>query len=370
MFFNKQKNVQREEYQEYLKLVGYLSNLFTDSKTPYLYYRIAEKIFCKAFNADDLSRGDVSFDAKKDKLGIGLKTFLVGNDKSFQKVAEFGKDKNLYENLTPENLVYKISELRNTRINFTNNLFNLEDAIYHCIVRDTGKFKIYEESMDLIDINKLNKIKKNKSSITFNDTIHDYSFSLSKSTLNKRFLTEQTLYEFPIDVLGNPLEELKSCLDDINLKLTSGSTISQTIYLPLYGKGFTVFEKSGLNQWNANGRKRDYNEVYIPMPAKINHQYPNFFPARDHPFNLKLPNGNIMKSKVCQDGNKALMSYSNKELGTWILRDVLKLNEGELLTYDRLQILGIDSVRIDKIDNESFEINFTSSGTYDTFIGE
>ncbi len=74
-----------------------------------------------------------------------------------------------------------------------------------------------------------------------------------------------------------------------------------------------------------------------------------------------------MQSKVCQDNSKALMSYSNKELGKWILRDILKLKDGELLTYERLQILGIDSVRIDKINNEEFEINFSKSGSYEFF---
>jgi len=84
--------------------------------------------------------------------------------------------------------------------------------------------------------------------------------------------------------------------------------------------------------------------------------------------NLKLPSGEIMRSKVCQDNNKALMSYSNKELGQWILRKVLKLKEGELLTYDKLQIIGIDSVRIDKIDDLEYEINFAQIGSYEKFI--
>lgn len=64
------------------------------------------------------------------------------------------------------------------------------------------------------------------------------------------------------------------------------------------------------------------------------------------------------------------MSYSNKELGNWILRDVLKLEEGKLLTYERLQILGIDSVRIDKINNELYEINFAKNRSYDNFIDD
>ena len=82
---------------------------------------------------------------------------------------------------------------------------------------------------------------------------------------------------------------------------------------------------------------------------------------------LKLPDGRQMQSKICQDNGKALMSYSNRELGQWILRDVLGLKEGELLTYDKLQAIGIDSVRIDKISNDQFEINFSATGSYDDF---
>ncbi len=74
-----------------------------------------------------------------------------------------------------------------------------------------------------------------------------------------------------------------------------------------------------------------------------------------------------MKSKVCQDNGKALMSYSNRELGQWILRDVLGLKEGELLTYDKLQTIGVDSVRIDKISDDQFEINFSATGSYNDF---
>lgn len=61
------------------------------------------------------------------------------------------------------------------------------------------------------------------------------------------------------------------------------------------------------------------------------------------------------------------MSYSNRELGQWLLRDVLKLKEGELLTYEKFQIIGIDSVRIDKIDNSNFDINFAKIGSYEKF---
>lgn len=367
MFFIDQSLQQKQEYQDFLRIAGSLSNLFSDSKIPYLYYRVAEKVFCRAFDAEDLSRSDVSSDAKKGNVWIGLKTFLVGNNKTFQKIAEFNSDRSFYNDLLPRDLVVKVSELRNARIEFTENAHGLNSSLYHCVLRDSGRFKIFEEPMDKINVQNIKNINQNKSSITFDDWLHEYSFLLSKSTLTKRFTTESIIYEFDVGLLEDPLLDLQKLLSQRNLLLEKEKRIKQTIFLPLYGKDQMVFENSGLNQWHAGWRARHPDEVYIPIPAEIHRYFQNFFPNRDTPFMLKLPNGNIMQSKICQDGSKALMSYSNRELGKWILRDVLKLNEGELLTYERLQILGIDSVRIDKISNSEFEINFAKTGSYENF---
>ncbi|MCK5123522.1 MAG: NgoFVII family restriction endonuclease [Candidatus Pacebacteria bacterium] len=367
MFLQSQSEQQKQEYQNFLKIVGSLSNLFSDSPAPYLYYRVAEKIFCRAFEAEDLSRSDVSADAKKKDLGIGLKTFLSGNYKTFQKVAEFNNDRPLYSNLNPENLILKVAELRNARIEFTENAHGLKKSIYHCVLREKEKFLIFEEPMDKVDIANIKKIKENKSSIVFDDGKNEYSFLLSKSTLTKRFITKPIIYNFDVEILEDPFEELRKLFKQGGLLFEKEKRIKQTVYLPLYGKDQIVFERSGLNQWNARGRARHQNEVYIPIPAEVHKNFPDFFPNRDTSFNLRLPNGNVMQSKVCQDGGKALMSRSNRELGEWILRDVLKLKEGELLTYEKLRILGIDSVRIDKISSSEFEINFISLGNYEGF---
>lgn len=368
MFLKKQPAQQKQEYQNFLKIIGGLSNLFSDSPVPYLYYRIAEKVFCRSFEAEDLSRSDVSADAKKKDLGIGLKTFLSGNYKTFQKIAEFNNDRPLYANLnSDEMLILKIAELRNARIEFTENAHGLKNSIYHCVLREKGKFLIFEEPMDKVDIANIKIIKKNKSSIVFSDSKNEYSFLISKSTLTKRFITNPIIYNFNIKILEDPFEELRKLFKQGAALFEKKKRIKQTIHLPLYGKSRTVFERSGLNQWNAGGRERHQSEVYIPIPAEIHKNFPSFFPNRNTSFNLKLPNGRIMQSKVCQDRGKALMSYSNKELGEWILRDVLELKEGELLTYKKLQILGIDSVRIDKISSSEFEINFSSLNSYENF---
>lgn len=368
MFFEEQNLKEKEDYKNFLKLIWSLSNLFSDSEIPYLYYRIAEKIFCRAFNADDLSRSDVSVDARKNKLWIWLKTFLAWNNKTFQKVAEFNADKSLYENLSLEKKIKKIAELRNQRIDFTHRIHSLDYSIYHCIIRDINKFLIHEERLEKIFIEGIKDIKKTKSSITFNDWKNEYSFLTSKSTLTKRFKITSNLYSFNVEIIKDPLVELNNFFWRIEkAELFSSLKIKQTVYLPLYWKWKKVYEKSWLNQWNASGRKRNPNEIYIPIPIKIHKKFFDFFPKRDKQFTLKLPNWANLLVKICQDKWKALMSNPNKALWQWLLRDVLKLNERELLTYERLQILWIDSVRIDKVDEENFEINFVKKWSYEEF---
>ncbi|TAG06857.1 MAG: restriction endonuclease, partial [Cytophagia bacterium] len=129
-----------------------------------------------------------------------------------------------------------------------------------------------------------------------------------------------------------------------------------------------VSEKSSLNQWNSGGRKRNIGEVYIPIPKIIHNKFPNFFPKRDDTFNLKIPTAEILNAKICQENGKALMTNPNNALSDWLLRKTLKLKEGQLLTYDRLELLGVDSVKVSKIDNQNFKIDFMSIDSFDVFV--
>jgi hypothetical protein len=367
-FYKIQEKNSVEYYRQYLQLVGSISQLFSTSLKPFLHYRAAEKVFCKAFSAKDLGRSDLSVDAKKDDIGIGLKTFLIGNSRTFQKVAEFNQARALYENKPLEDKIKSISALRNERIKVTKNIFSIKQCIYHCVVRTDNLFHIFEEPLSEINIENIQDILDTRGSICFNDGENEYSFLKSKSTLTKRFITAENTFvdRIPINILDDPLEALK-VLIDTHFK-TVDTKIYDTIFLPLYGRNKTVYERSGLNQWNARGRERDINEVYIPIPSIIHRLFPDFFPNREQPFNLKLPDGRILPSKICQAGGKALMSHSNKALGQWILRDVLQLKEGEILTYKKLQEIGIDAVRIDKIGNLEYEINFSEIGSFETFL--
>ena len=64
------------------------------------------------------------------------------------------------------------------------------------------------------------------------------------------------------------------------------------------------------------------------------------------------------------------MTNPNKALSDWLLRKVLKLKEYEILTYEKLKIIGIDSVRITKIDTENYKIDFAGIDNYDNFINK
>ena len=157
-----------------------------------------------------------------------------------------------------------------------------------------------------------------------------------------------------------------------NLKTATDKLIKGENYviLPLYGiqkKQKFIFERSGLNQWNANGRKRDFGEIYIPIPAELHRKYPTFFPKRDEDFSLQIPTGEIFSAKVCQENSKALMTNPNKALSDWLLRKVLQLKEGELATMEKLDNLGFDSVIITKSDNQNFKIDIMKTNTYNEF---
>ena len=422
MFYDKQPINQREDYKEMLALVGSLSNLFSAADAPLLHYRAHENIFCKYFEAENLAREDSSADAKKGTVGIGLKTW-VKNDN--QKVAEFGKLKNQYANLTGLALAKQISAYRNERIRITKNLHGIDEMIYHIVKRIPCKMEIYELLFDSIDIDKIKYIKTEKNNIWFSDNKHTYHFNLSKSTLYMIFDNMEKLDSFEVEILDDPYSVLKMLKQPAsnkpalltvpvpapkslpNAKQTTAS-INPTgivnfddkkkkkqLCLRLYtispdGTKY-VPTRSGLNQWNANGRKRDVDELYIAYPVEDRKRDESFFPPRDTPFTLILPNNTKMGAKVCQRAykkvseseynslskedkikedkkaqvGKAIMSNPNKALGNWLLRTVFNIPERTLVTYEMLMIYDVDSVLFTKISDEEYKIDFCPQGTYE-----
>lgn len=371
MFIDNQSKSERKIYADLYKALASLSGLFSDSETPYIPSRASESIFCYAFQAENHSRSDTSVDASKNNVGIGIKTFVHGNGATFQKIAEFNHASTEIKKLSLEEKINYIAKLRNERLSISKRAHNVSSLLYHCVTRQKGKLLVFEEEMLPIDIAKIKIHKHSDSSVYFSDEIHEYNFYNSKSVLTKRFNCSSSMHQIPIRIIENPFLEIKKFFDS--------NTVFQKIrniphvFLPLYStasKTKAVPEKSGLNQWNAAGRVRNFNEVYLPIPAWIKKVFPNFFPDRTKYFDLMLTNGEKLQASVCQDGDKSIMSKPNDALGLWLLRDVLNLAEGELLKYSKLEQVGLDSVVIYKINSDTYDIDFTKLGSYENFRNE
>ena len=201
---------------------------------------------------------------------------------------------------------------------------------------------------------------------------------------------EVQIYDDPYDILSNAMR-LKTGAEKIIHKQEAGGLEDKKpcLCLRLYstkqdGTKF-VAEKSGLNQWNGvrscykkdkeTGERikvketpRDVNELYIPYPS-IDRNSGSFFPPRDTAFELRLPDGEWISAKVCQQDGKAIMTNPNNLLGKWLLRDVLELQEGTQITYEMLKEYGIDSVIFTKLDEGKYSIDFCELGTYEKVYG-
>ena len=265
-------------------------------------------------------------------------------------------------------------------------LYAINAGCYHIIGRVQNGLTVFNTPYPLINLNSIHSVKDTGHALQFEDDTNFYSFNYSKSTLFKRFEVSKDKIDIPVSIIQDPYELLKQLLltedyegryQDIfeiksaikkqvekNKRLDFGKTY---VILPLFAmKGDMKYvpEKSGLNQWNAGGRERQADEVYIPIPAKINSNFPNFFPNIDTTFTLHLPNGSSLSAKPCQQNRKALMSNPNIALGKWILRDILQVKEGELVTIEHLYRLGFDSVVVYKDSETDYRIDVCKTMSY------
>ena len=285
MFYRNQTESQKNTYKSLLKSIGQLTRLFSESESPFLHYRIHENVFCLAFDADNLARGDISADAKKDGLGIALKTWVGQNA---QKIAEFGQLRNNYAHLYDLDMMNEISKYRNSRNYTTKNMHGIN-----------------------IKNIRLNPARRGRNTIYFTDKKHTYFFNTAKNTLYMVFELEgKILDEFKVDILDDPYTHISNIMgvDHLDVEKVSPKPIeisgvkkitskasTEILCLRLYSEdkklGKYIPERSGLNLWNAAGRRRNLDEIYIPYPSDDRKRSEGFFPNRNKPFDLYLPDG-------------------------------------------------------------------------------
>lgn len=399
------------KYSELLKAVGSLSSLFSENTdNVYFVSRFIEKLYVYASGAEDLSRLDNSFDAliRSSNKGVGVKTFGVSNINSVksEKVAELTAHASSgeFRNLSHEDLAQKVAKIRNDKITSDSNEYgiDLSSSIYHCLIRTQSGALVHEESYPLINLDQIHPTNSSGTKVSsydtksfpyFTDGQGFYTFNTSKNTLFKKFDISKgnnsPLIE--LETVENIFEEIirwarsresgavPAPIQNLEYLITPKKPIRPFVVLPLYSseaKGPKVYPKSGINQWNAGGRKRKFGEAYIPVPSSIHEDNPEFFPSRDTTFQLKLPNGKTVLASICQDGGKALMSNPNDELCEWLFRTIdinfeqtkiQRMAQSIPYTFEDLENIGKDSVRVFKNEDGSFEIEFMTVGSYEKF---
>jgi hypothetical protein len=365
-FYFRQPDENRIKYIESLKGIAQTSKLYSENKSPFIHYRVLENIFCKCFNARNISREDSSFDAIKHKDGIGIKTFLQTGNLKFEKIGEFN-DSRKY-NLNHENplkLIRQISYYKNERLRKDQNSYNIDQMYYHYVTRKPNKIFIYECKMDFIDESNLQLFPQSRQHIIkFFDGLYSYHFHKTKNTLYKKFELSNNLEEINISDVYDEEALLKFIREYLSAEENYLNRYPYVI-LPLFStKNGDVPLKSGLNQWNAEGRKRKSNEIYIPIPRIIHKKFPDFFPPRFTQFNLETFEREKFKVSICQENGKALMSNPNTDLGEWLLRKKLNIPIGKVVTYEDLRKNNADTVIIYKIDSENYKIALHSMGAF------
>lgn len=362
-----------EKYFEEVELVAKLSRLNSDNARPYVGYRFVEQVFCRNVRFEDcrdLSRSDVSYDAMYTKegvkIGVGVKTFVINGNlhsKSHkdEKVAEFTARSRMvdFRDAKDAEVAVQVSKWRNYSIEHDAKAYGIDMAssYYHCLIRVPGGLFIHEEPYPLVRVEDIKPTDKhghvlksfedkNVGIVYFTDGINEYRYNRSKNVLYKRFhlnkhentaVRQVDIIEDPLAYLQKASEAYKKFLNMSSIPLPTSSTqpqapnvgqkpslftndLREMVVLPL-----SVYPKSGLNQWNAGGRARSFGESYIPIPAWINKQYPDFFPKglvngkfTGLPFELVLPDGHKLTASACQQNCKALMSTHNDELCRWL----------------------------------------------------
>ena len=273
-------------------------------------------------------------------------------------------------------------------------LYKTDRDVYHFITRDDDVMNIIETPYDLIDIDSLELISDGKT-YTFKDKLRNYKFYTSKSVLLEEFDASagEIIEQIPIEQFDDPFELIRMInLPKENYEVACEEkedyeVVNEEIILPLYQdkkEGPVVSDCSGINIRHSKPKNKGSNtprpeyEIEVRVSTWIHHIFPKFFGINAfdndeihnkelNDFDLVLPDGRVLRGRIKQENGKSLQTNPQGALGEWILKDVLGLENREVVTMDYLKTLGIDSLRITKLDDKHFKITVAETGAYEKF---
>lgn len=123
----------------------------------------------------------------------------------------------------------------------------------------------------------------------------------------------------------------------------------------LSSKDGETHTQSGLNWGQRPGREK--NQAYIPVPAKVAQS--GFFPNRANHFTLISDDGQSFDCVIAQQGDKAIETTKNNSILGKYFRQRMGLELGAYVRREHLESYGRTDVRICKIDNETFFMDFS-----------
>ncbi|WP_283154140.1 restriction endonuclease PLD domain-containing protein [Guptibacillus hwajinpoensis] len=199
-------------------------------------------------------------------------------------------------------------------------------------------FRDHQELMTKVDSIKVNEIISNTTERIecVDSNVEEY--------IKLHYIRTDSLKKAPKQenaTLGNFDEELPFV--DLSLKIS--------------GKN-EIHEKSGLN-WGQRER-REHNQAYIPVSTRFNKINPDFFPNVKEEFTIITDDNESLVCVMAQANRKAIHTCRNNSILGKYFRRRLGVPLGSKVKVSDLENYGRDYVRMYKIDNETYFMDFKS----------
>ncbi|MFS0667995.1 restriction endonuclease PLD domain-containing protein [Peribacillus frigoritolerans] len=203
-------------------------------------------------------------------------------------------------------------------------------------------FRDYQEIMVETDPQYTNSIFNITEIIECTDPNVEQHIQLNDISMNRQrqiFIPQQT------EAIGNvPIDPSNLEFVDVSLKMYNGND---------------VHEKSGLNWGQRPGREP--NQAYIPVKREIHKNNPDFFPDTKEEFTIITDDGKSLICVMAQDNRKAIETCRNNSILGIYFRGRLGVPAGQKVESAALSTYGRDSVRIYKINKETYFMDFSNN---------
>jgi hypothetical protein len=155
-------------------------------------------------------------------------------------------------------------------------------------------------------------------------------------------------------------------LETHELPITEGSILPGKYLWEIEGKrarisflanNGTLPARSGLNWGQRPEIGREPNQAYLSLRGDTRKD--GFLPERAYTFSLITDDDQSFDCAVAQDGRKAIHTTANNSLLGIYFRNRLGVSPGELVTIDHLNNYGRTDFAIEKIDDETFLLDFS-----------